>query len=113
MISDPLDHLFGRPVVGSRCFVRVVEEKCTASRVFACQRPPHRIHAGCITLAGQSPLLHGSKLAWLMKHPAGVMPIVGSTKPERIRDAARAASLELSREEWYRLLVAAQGHPLD
>ncbi|MCU0771291.1 MAG: aldo/keto reductase [Verrucomicrobia bacterium] len=52
-------------------------------------------------------------LAWLMKHPARVMPIVGSTQPDRIREAARAASLELSREEWYRLLLAARGHPLD
>lgn len=52
-------------------------------------------------------------LAWLMKHPAQVLPIVGSTQPDRIREATRAADLELSREEWYRLLVAAQGHPLD
>ena len=52
-------------------------------------------------------------MAWLMKHPSGVMPIVGSTKPERIRDAARAAEVELSREQWYRLLVAARGEPLD
>jgi predicted oxidoreductase len=41
------------------------------------------------------------------------MPIVGSTRPERIRDAARAADLELSREEWYRLLLAARGEPLE
>lgn len=52
-------------------------------------------------------------MAWLMKHPSGVMPIVGSTQPDRIRDAAKAADLGLSREEWYRLLVAAQGKPLD
>lgn len=52
-------------------------------------------------------------MAWLMKHPAQVMPIVGSTQPGRIRHAALAAELELSREEWYRLFVAAQGKPLD
>jgi predicted oxidoreductase len=51
-------------------------------------------------------------LAWLMRHPAGVMPIVGSVQPDRIREAAKADGLELSRDDWYRLFVAAQGRPL-
>lgn len=51
-------------------------------------------------------------LAWLMRHPSGIVPIVGSTNPERIRDAARAADFTLDREEWYRLYVAARGTPL-
>lgn len=51
-------------------------------------------------------------LAWLLKHPAGIMPIVGSTHPERIREAVRATEINLTRDEWYRLLVAAQGEPL-
>lgn len=51
-------------------------------------------------------------LAWLMKHPSGIVPIVGSANPGRIREAAKAADLELTREEWYRLFVAARGEPL-
>jgi len=51
-------------------------------------------------------------LAWLLKHPSRIMPIVGSTNPQRIRDAVTATEIELSREEWYRLLVAARGDPL-
>ncbi|HOC57508.1 MAG TPA: aldo/keto reductase [Verrucomicrobiota bacterium] len=51
-------------------------------------------------------------LAWLLKHPARIQPIIGTTNPERIRAAARAADLELTREEWYRLLIAARGEPL-
>ncbi len=51
-------------------------------------------------------------LAWLLKHPSKIVPIVGSTQPEHIREAAKAAELELSREEWYRLLLAARGEPL-
>ncbi|MEY4387464.1 MAG: hypothetical protein RLY20_2747 [Verrucomicrobiota bacterium] len=51
-------------------------------------------------------------LAWLMKHPSGIMPIVGSANPERIREAARAADITLDREEWYRLYVAARGEAL-
>jgi predicted oxidoreductase len=51
-------------------------------------------------------------IAWLLKHPSGMIPIVGSTKPERIREAAKADEVELTREEWYRLLIAARGQGL-
>ena len=51
-------------------------------------------------------------LAWLLKHPSRMIPIVGSIKPERIREAVRADEVELSRDDWYRLLVAARGEPL-
>jgi predicted oxidoreductase len=51
-------------------------------------------------------------LAWLMKHPSGIIPIVGSNNPEHIRDAARADTVEMSREQWYRLVVAARGSAL-
>ena len=51
-------------------------------------------------------------LAWLLQHPTRIIPIVGSTNPERIREAAQAADLALTREEWYRLLIAARGEPL-
>ena len=51
-------------------------------------------------------------LAWLMTHPSGIMPIVGSVNPGRIREAAKAAHVTLDREDWYRLFVAARGEPL-
>jgi predicted oxidoreductase len=51
-------------------------------------------------------------LAWLLKHPGKIQPIIGSISPERIRDAAKADELELTREDWYRLLLAARGEPL-
>jgi predicted oxidoreductase len=51
-------------------------------------------------------------LAWLLKHPAGIIPIVGSTQPQNIKEAARADTIELTREEWYRLLEAARGERL-
>jgi predicted oxidoreductase len=51
-------------------------------------------------------------LAWLMKHRCGIIPIVGSNNPQHIRDAARADDVELSREQWYRILLAARGQPL-
>ena len=51
-------------------------------------------------------------LAWLLKHPARIQPVVGSTHPDRICEAVKAADLELTREEWYSLLIAARGEPL-
>lgn len=51
-------------------------------------------------------------LAWLLKHPAGILPIVGSTTPERIAAAPRALTLDYRREDWYRLLEARRGQPV-
>lgn len=46
-------------------------------------------------------------LAWLMRHPAGIQPIVGSTNPERLPSLTEACSIDLSREDWYALYRAA------
>jgi len=51
-------------------------------------------------------------LAWLLRHPSRIQPVIGSTDPERIRQAVKSTELDLSREEWYRLLVAGLGAPL-
>ena len=51
-------------------------------------------------------------LAWLLKHPAKIVPLVGSTHSERIRDAVNATEIELTRDEWYRLMEAVHGQRL-
>jgi predicted oxidoreductase len=51
-------------------------------------------------------------LAFLLKHPAGIIPILGSTNQITIKEAAKATELDLTREEWYRLFEAACGHRL-
>jgi predicted oxidoreductase len=51
-------------------------------------------------------------LAWLMKHPSKIIPVIGTTNPERIRDAINATEIELTRDEWYRLMEAACGERL-
>lgn len=48
-------------------------------------------------------------LAWILRHPAGIQPVLGTTRPERVRAAAPADGAMLSREEWYALLAAARG----
>jgi predicted oxidoreductase len=48
-------------------------------------------------------------LAWLLKHPAGILPIVGSTRPDRIKAALQSLELDYSPVDWYRLLEARNG----
>ncbi len=48
-------------------------------------------------------------LAWLLKHPASICPIIGSTTPERIVAAKQALAIEYSHADWYRLLEARNG----
>lgn len=48
-------------------------------------------------------------LAWLLKHPSGVLPILGTTKPERVIEGAGALTVNLSRQHWFELLKAATG----
>ncbi|MGH8253623.1 MAG: aldo/keto reductase [Steroidobacteraceae bacterium] len=50
--------------------------------------------------------------AWVMAHPARAVPLVGSQNPERIRAAARAYDVRITREEWYQVLEAARGAPM-
>jgi predicted oxidoreductase len=51
-------------------------------------------------------------LSWLMAHPAGIVPILGTQKPERIAAASRARGVRWTREQWYAVLVAARGERL-
>lgn len=48
-------------------------------------------------------------LAWLLRHPSGICPIIGSTTPERIAAATTALDIDYSREDWYQLLEARNG----
>ncbi|MFE7775246.1 aldo/keto reductase family oxidoreductase [Streptomyces sp. NPDC057445] len=53
-------------------------------------------------------------LWWLQRHPARIVPVVGSARPERIRACRDAAERQpdLSHEEWYDLWLTARGAPL-
>ncbi len=50
--------------------------------------------------------------SWLMAHPAGIVPIIGSQNPARIAEGASAATVQWSRTDWYAVLVAARGERL-
>lgn len=47
--------------------------------------------------------------AWVMAHPARPIPLIGSQNPTHIRAARSAYAVDMTREEWYRVLVAARG----
>ena len=51
-------------------------------------------------------------LSWLMAHPAGIVPILGTQRPERIAAAAKAREVRWNRKHWYAVLVAARGERL-
>lgn len=48
-------------------------------------------------------------IAWILRHPAHIQPIIGTTSPERIRSACKGDRLELTREEWYQLFNLGRG----
>ena len=50
--------------------------------------------------------------SWLMAHPAGIVPIIGSQRPERIAEAAAAVRIRWLRQQWYDVFVAARGEAL-
>lgn len=49
-------------------------------------------------------------LAWLMRHPASIHPVIGTTKVERIKKSLKAADIFLDEIDWFSLLVASQDH---
>ena len=51
-------------------------------------------------------------LAWVLRHPAKPIPILGTQRPERIQEGAGALDVSLTRTQWNAILVAAQGEPL-
>ena len=49
--------------------------------------------------------------AWILRHPARMQVVTGTTNENRLREIKSAETISLTREEWYRLYLAA-GHPL-
>ncbi|QIR15589.1 aldo/keto reductase [Shewanella aestuarii] len=51
-------------------------------------------------------------LGWLMRHPAMIQPVIGTTNPLRIKACSQVSEVELSREHWYALYISAKGQEL-
>ncbi|MGG2065996.1 aldo/keto reductase [Bacillus sp. S14(2024)] len=50
--------------------------------------------------------------AWLLAHPANMLPIVGSGKLERVKTAVEATKLTLDRQQWFTIFESSNGHPV-
>jgi predicted oxidoreductase len=48
-------------------------------------------------------------IAWILRHPAQIQPIIGTTNLNRIKGSCEADQIELSREEWYAIFTAGRG----
>ena len=53
----------------------------------------------------------GIAVAWITRHPANLQVVLGTTRPDRVRESVAGSDVTLTREEWYRLFRAA-GHTL-
>ncbi|PQJ79838.1 aldo/keto reductase [Polaribacter porphyrae] len=52
-------------------------------------------------------------LAWILKHPAKISPVIGTTNKKRILNANKALSIDLDLEDWFELLQASKGREVD
>ena len=46
-------------------------------------------------------------VAWILRHPAHMQPILGTTNPGRLKDACQASDIALTHQEWYDIYLAA------
>ncbi len=72
----------------------------------------YRIHKKLIALMQQKEITSLSTLiyAWLLKHPAGIIPVLGTGKIERVIEALKVFDISLTTEEWFDIYEAGQGH---
>jgi len=52
-------------------------------------------------------------LAFILKHPAKILPVIGTSKTETIKKFKEVLNLSLEREDWFKLLKASQGKEVD
>ncbi|WP_396591336.1 aldo/keto reductase family oxidoreductase [Allomuricauda sp. R78024] len=69
---------------------------------------------GTITVLAEKYNVEESQLllAWILKHPAKVHPVIGTSNKDRIALSAKAAEIELELQDWFTLLASSQGHPV-
>ena len=70
-----------------------------------------RVYAALKEVSAETGLAPLDQIAyqWLLMHPSGIIPVVGSGKIERIKSAVDAFDLTLSLEQWFKIYIAAQG----
>lgn len=46
-------------------------------------------------------------IAWILRHPARMQVVLGTTNPTRVKEISQAVDVELSRQEWYEIYISA------
>ena len=49
-------------------------------------------------------------LAWILKHPSNIIPVIGTTSFERIRNQSTATAIQLTLEDWFQMYATSLGH---
>ncbi|MEN3943570.1 aldo/keto reductase [Prosthecobacter sp. SYSU 5D2] len=73
-----------------------------------------RLHAKALELSAKygNATLDQLAYAWILAHPSQPLPIIGTNKMDRLLATAKAAEIQLEREDWYGLWEAAQGQSI-
>ena len=111
-LETKMSPLAWSPVAGGR-LAAALDEKSEPPREIADQAAVYRLRPVLAEIAkayGVSPL--AILLSWQMSHPSKIIPILGTTRPEMMREAALADTITLDRESWYQILLAARGQGL-
>lgn len=87
------------PFGGGRLFTAVTDQ------AFRLQTSMQRIGE---SLGGAS--MDQIALAWILQHPSGVLPILGTGKLSRLQSAARSLEIVLTRDQWFAIWEASTGH---
>ncbi len=71
-----------------------------------------RVHAKLKELASRLQIEHIDTLiyAWLLRHPAGIIPVLGTGNAVHLRQAIQALEINLTTEEWFEIYEAALGY---
>ena len=88
-----------------------------AKGVFSGAPPQNAQHAATAQLVAQlsehySCSAEAIVLAWLMRHPSTIQPVIGTIQPARIAACTEACGVTLSREHWYQLYISSRGTAL-
>ncbi|RTY95735.1 aldo/keto reductase, partial [Flavobacterium bomense] len=51
-------------------------------------------------------------IAWILKHPSGILPVFGTTNKSRIANLMKATTIEIELEDWFALWTASTGNPV-
>ena len=117
MASDPAADRTGGILPYSRLTHMTIQAWCpfqsgTEYGPFVGNEHSPELNAELTRLAGKyGSTPNGIAVAWILRHPAGIQPLLGSMTPERIRQMAAGADIELERRDWWSLYQAA-GNPL-